>query len=242
MLTPPSDDRVATEHLLTQLHAIQLPDIDSSLLLSFLTIEFKLRQGDNSSAWGLVEQAAQSIHQDNFDVYSQVKLLSLKARILGQTGQPQRGFSLAMRAARIAHRSRLLPALWESLCTLASILLSLKEFEPVAEMIESIMPQVLESEDCDLAARAYSLLVDANMGIAGVLWSQGHSLPARKEFMNRALGYIDCAYDQFEEIEDVKGQCEMMAKKATVMHLSGDLVLANDYAAKYLDLKQMDER
>lgn len=100
------------------------------------------------------------------------------------------------------------------------------------------MPQVLEFEDCDLAARAYSLLVDANMGVAGVLWSQGQSLPARKVFMNRALGYIDCAYEQLEEIEDINGQREMMAKKATIMHLSGDLVLANDYASKYLDIKQ----
>jgi len=202
-------------------------------------MEFKLRQGDHSSAWNLVEQSAQSIHHDNFDIYSQVKLLCLKARILEKTGQPQRGFSLAMRAARIAHRSRLFPALWESLCILASVLLSLNEFQPVVEMIESIMPQILELEDSDLAARAYSLLVDANMGIAGVLWAQGQSLSARKEFVNRALGYIDYAYDQFEEIEDIKGQSEMMAKKATVMHLSGDLVLANDYASKYLDLKQM---
>jgi anaphase-promoting complex subunit 5 len=30
-----------------------------------------------------------------------------------------------------------------------------------------------------------------------------------------------------------------MAKKATVMHLSGDLVLANDYASKYLDLRKL---
>lgn len=143
-----------------------------------------------------------------------------------------------MRAANIAHRSKILPALWESLCALAGVLLSLREFDAVSEMIESIMPQILEVEDCDLAARAYSLLVDANMGVAGNLWSEGQSLPARKEFMNRALGYIDAAYDQFEDIEDIKGQCEMMAKRATMMHLSGDLVLANDYASKYLDLKK----
>lgn len=171
-------------------------------------------------------------------MYSQIKLLCLKGRILGKTGQPQRGFSLAMRAASIAHRSKLLPALWEALCVLAGVLLSLREFEAVSEMIESIMPQILEGEDCDLAARAYSLLVDANMGIAGYLWSEGQSQPGREEYMNRALGYIDCAYDEYEEIEDIKGQCEMMAKKATLMHLFGDLVIANDYASKYLDLKQ----
>ena len=32
------------------------------------------------------------------------------------------------------------------------------------------MPQILESDDYALIAQAYSLLVDANMGIAGELW------------------------------------------------------------------------
>lgn len=229
---------MATEHLLSQLQGIQLPDMEITSLISFLSIEFKIRQGDYAGAWELVEKTAQSTHQDNFDLYSQVKLLCLKTRILINTGEPQRGFSLAMRAASIAHRSKMLPPLWESLCALGDVLLGLREFEAVSEMIESIMPQILEMEDCELAARAYSLLVDANMGIAGNLWSEGQSLPARKEYMNCALGYIDCAYDQFEEIEDIKGQCEMMAKKATMMYLSGDLVIANDYASKYLDLKK----
>ncbi|RHZ43167.1 uncharacterized protein CDV56_100624 [Aspergillus thermomutatus] len=104
------------------------------------------------------------------------------------------------------------------------------------------MPQVLQADDCDLAARAYLLLVDANMGMAGKLWSQGQDTPTKKEHIDRALGYLDCAYEQYEEIEDIKGQCEMMAKKATVMHLTGDLVLANDYAAKYLDLQKLSKK
>ncbi|EAW09212.1 putative anaphase-promoting complex subunit Apc5 [Aspergillus clavatus NRRL 1] len=233
------DDKVAADHLLSQLEAIQLPGNDASLLLSFLSIKYKIRQGDYGRALEIVEQTAQSIHQDNFDIYSQVRLLCFKARIFQKTGNPQRGFSLAMRAASIAHRSRLLPGLWEAICVLGGVLLSLREFEAVHEMIESIMPQVLETDDCDLTAQAYSLLVDANMGMAGKLWSQGQNTPAKTEYMNRALGYLDCAYDQYEEIEDIKGQCEMMAKKATVMHLTGDLVLANDYAAKYLDLQKL---
>ncbi|GIJ87257.1 anaphase-promoting complex subunit 5 [Aspergillus pseudoviridinutans] len=236
------DDKVAADYLLSQLQAIQLPDNDASLLLSFLSIEHKIRQGDYGRALEIVEQTAQSMHQDNFDIHSQVKLLCFKARIFEKTGHPQRGFSLAMRAASIAHRSRLFPGLWEAICVLGGVLLSLREFEAVNEMVESIMPQVLETDDCDLAARAYSLLVDANMGMAGKVWSQGQDTPAKKEHMNRALGYLDCAYDQYEEIEDIKGQCEMMAKKATVMHLTGDLVLANDYAAKYLDLEKSSEK
>lgn len=51
---------------------------------------------------------------------------------------------------------------------------------------------------------------------------------------------IECADQctEFSHIKDIQGQCDMMAKKATIMHLVGDLVLANDYAAKYLDLKR----
>ncbi|KAF5014359.1 hypothetical protein F66182_14682, partial [Fusarium sp. NRRL 66182] len=183
------------------------------------------------------------------------RLLCFKARILEKTGLPQRGFSLAMRAASIAHRCRVLPGLWEAIGVLATVLLSMHEFEAAAEMMESIMPQVLELDDRYLTARSYSILVDANMGLAGEASSPTPSfspdddddeeamskLPdplKKKEHITRALAYIDCSYDEYEAIEDLLGQCEMMAKKATVMHLSGDLVLANDYAAKYLDLRK----
>ncbi|KAL4922174.1 anaphase-promoting complex subunit 5-domain-containing protein [Aspergillus aurantiobrunneus] len=232
-----NDDQIGAGYLLSQLQAIDLPDSDLSFLLSFLSVESMIRKADYAHALELIEKTAQSIHQDNFDIQPQVKLLCLKARIFEKIGQPQRGFSAAMRAANIAYRSRLLPGLWEAICALGRVLLSLKEFDAASVMIESIMPQVLETSDCDLAACAYSLLVDANMGIAGKLWSEGKNTPTKKEYMNRALGYLDCAYDQYEEIEDIRGQCEMMAKKATVMHLTGDSVLANDYAAKYLDLR-----
>ncbi|OJJ43409.1 hypothetical protein ASPZODRAFT_136263 [Penicilliopsis zonata CBS 506.65] len=233
------DDKVAAEHLLTQLQSIQVPDNDLSLLLVFLTIEYVIRSGDYGRALKLLEKSVQAMQPETFDVNSQVKLLCLKARIFEKSGQPQRGFSLAMRAANIAYRSRLLPGLWEAITVLAGVLLSLREFEATNEMVESIMPQVLEFEDCDLAARAYSLLVDANMGMAGTLRRQTKAdSPACKEYMTRAMGYADCAYDQYEQLEDIRGQCEIMAKKATLMHLTADRVLANDYAAKYLDLRK----
>lgn len=201
------------------------------------------------------------MHQENFDVLAQIRLLCFKARILEKTGLPQRGFSLAMRAASIAHRCRVLPGLWEAIGVLATVLLSMREFEAAAEMMESIMPQVLEFDDRYLTARSYSILVDANMGLAGEASSPTPSFSPdddddeeavnkvpdplkKKEYITRALAYIDCSYDEYEAIEDLLGQCEMMAKKATVMHLSGDLVLANDYASKYLDLRKqtMSER
>lgn len=225
---------------MSQLQAIQLLEFDMRLLLAFLVIEYTIRRGDYGRALQMVEQTAHSVQPENFDIHSQVKILCLKARILESSGNAERGFSLAMRAVSIAHRSKILFDLWEAMCTLASVLLSLHEFDASVELLESIMPQILESEDCSLVARAYSLLVDANMGVAGELWTRlgKDSASVRNEYVNRAIGYIDPAYDAFEEIEDMLGQTEMMAKKATVMHLTGDPVLANDYAAKYLDLRR----
>lgn len=235
------DNKAAVDHLLAQLAAVQLPENDFYFLLSYLHMGYLTRIGNYGEALRIVEQAAGFMPPENFDVQGQVKLLCLKARIFEQIGQPRRGFSVSMRAASIAYRSRMLPLLWEALIALARVLLSLNEFEAAGEMIEFVMPQILESEDCELAARAYSVLVDVNMGIAGNLWLRKSDTPVWKEHITRATSCIDCAYDQYEKIEDVRGQCEMMAKKATVMHLTGDRILANDYAAKYLDLRKQAE-
>lgn len=165
----------------------------------------------------------------------QVQLLNLKARVLQQTDQPEASFSIVMRAASIAYRSRVLPGLWEALGNLSVILMAFGEFEATADILESIMPQVLEGEDCMLAARIYSLLVDANMGLAG---RNKQDAIRHKEYIARALEFIDAAFEEYSKVQNVQGQCEMTSKKATLMHLTGDLALANDYAAKYLDLKR----
>lgn len=223
---------------MSQLYSIQLPDVDLSNNICLLEVDFSNRKGDYGRSLQLVENAAQPVQEENFDILTQVKLLCLKVHLLIKTGQPHRGLSLAIRAASIAHRSRVLAGFWEALGAVASVLLCLEEFEACAEIMESIIPQVLETEDCELAARSYSLLADANMGIAGKLSRDRHGDPARKDCITCALEYLHSACDNFEDIEDISGQCETVAKKATIMHLSGDLVLANDYAAKYLDLRR----
>ncbi|KAL2370215.1 hypothetical protein RJZ57_005358 [Blastomyces gilchristii] len=234
------DDKLAAEHLIPQLRACSPPDAELVLTLSLLEVDFLMRKGDYTAALEIIERNAQSMRQENFDVATQVKILVAKARIFDQTNQPERGFSLAMRAANVAHRSRYLPGLWEAIGVLSVILMTFKEFGAALEILESIVPQVHECEDAYLTARTYSLLADADMGLAGQvqMQSQGRDKVRQKEHMARAVEFIDCAFEEFSNVEDVQGQCEMMAKKATVMYLSGDFVLANDYAAKYLDLKK----
>ena len=181
----------------------------------------------------LLEARATKFDEDRVDVYQRVKLMTLKARIYEKVGIPQKGFSVALRAASVAHQAQLLPPLWEAVGSVSAVLNSLKNFDAVIEIVDSIMPRVLECEDCSLAAQSFSLLADAHVGKAGQVKADTIQ---RKEQLTKALESIGRSFDEYSKIEDIKGQCEMLAKKATIMHLNGDPVLANDCAAQYLSI------
>lgn len=200
-----------------------------------LEMDLLIRRGDYSKAMEMLEELATKFNEEEADTYQRVKLMILKAQIYEKSGLPQKGFSVALRAASLAHRARLLPALWEAVGRVSAVLISLKEFSAAVKLLESIMPQVLECEDCNLSAQTFALLADAHVGMAGQ--AKAETLQ-RKEQLTKALERIERSFDEFSRIEDVRGQCEMMAKKATIMHLNGDPVLANDCAAKYLDIKR----
>jgi anaphase-promoting complex subunit 5 len=118
---------------------------------------------------------------------------------------------------------------------IANVLTSLSEFHASAQILIAIIPRALECENCSLNAQLYSFLVDAYMGIAGQ--AEGGSLK-RRECLTQCLEFIDRSFSEYSALEDIKGQCEMMAKKATIMTVLGDRVQANDYAGAYLDLKK----
>lgn len=203
--------------------------------MSTLEIDLRLRRCDYSAAMDLLENLATRMDNCETDVLQRVKIMILKARIYDNAGIAQKGFSVALRAASLAHKAQVLPALWEAIGAISRVLISMREFEAAVRLMESIMPQVLECEDCNLAAQSFSHLADALMGLAGD--ANAESLQ-RKERLTKALEHIDRSFDEFSRIEDVRGQCQMMAKRATIMHLNGDPVLANDCAAKYLDIKK----
>ena len=200
-----------------------------------MEIDLHIRRQDYTAAVELVEILSKKLSEHEADVFQRVKLMILKARIFDKAGTPQKGFSLALRAANIAHKASLLPILWEAVGAVSRVLISVKEFEAAARLMESIIPQVLECEDCNLAGHSFLTLADAYVGQAGE--AKAESLQC-KERLNKALEYVDRSFDEFSRVEDVKGQCEMLAKKATIMHLNGDPVLANDYASQYLDIKK----
>jgi anaphase-promoting complex subunit 5 len=105
-------------------------------------------------------------------------------------------------------------------------------------MLLAILPRALESESSILAAQLYATLADANMGLAG---TTGLSTNRKSEYMTKGLRAVEKAFDHYSNVEDTNRQCEMMAKKAMIMKLSGEMGLAADYAAAYVALRKTAE-
>ena len=203
-------------------------------------INLLIRRKDYAKAMNHVETLAAQLEEDDADIHQRAKVMIIKARIHERAGTAQKGFSLAVRAATLAHRAHLLPILWEAIGCICGVLHSLDEFQGSLQMLENIMPQLLESGDCDLSARSYSLIADAQVGLAGLMTQETLQ---RKERLTRGLESLDMAFGEFAKLQDVGGQCEVLAKKASILQFNGDRVLANDCASQYLSIRKsaMDE-
>lgn len=225
------------EQFLSQLVQCNESETDSDLAfeINLLQIDCYVRRTDFSSALAKIEGMAAKMKEDGDDINLRVKLLTMKALLQDKAGRPQKGFSVAVRAASIAWRARLIPSLWAAMGAVANILTSLGEFHASSQILVSIIPRALECENCSLNAQLYSFLVDAYMGMAGIAETGS---PKRTENLTQCLEFIDRAFHEYSSIEDIVGQCEMRAKKATIMRVLGDHIQANDYASSYLALKK----
>ncbi|KFG83437.1 anaphase-promoting complex protein [Metarhizium anisopliae] len=228
------------EELLRQLLQSNSDDLepDMAFIIDSLHIDCLIRRGDLQKAFQKVEGLICKLRDENKDIALRVKLLLMKVALLDKCGRPQRAFSTAVRATNIAWRARLIPCLWQAIGALSNILVSLGEFEAAIQLLIAVLPRALECESSSLSAQLYSFLADANMGMAGNMPAKSSK---RTEHMTRALSAVQKAFDHYSAIEDIKGQCEMMAKKAMIMKLTGEVALAADYAAAYVELQRTAE-
>ncbi|KAM0135707.1 hypothetical protein ACHAP3_004802 [Botrytis cinerea] len=225
------------DHILTQLLQCDGLEADSDLSfeISTLHIDYLVRRADFGVALSKLEQLASSLKEHGDDINLRVKILTMKAFLQSRTGRPEKGFSVAVRAASIAWRARLMPALWAAMGAVANILVALSEFQAACQIVTAIIPRALECENCSLSAQLYSCLAESFMGLAG---QAAAGDPRRTENLTKSLEFLDRAFKEFCAIGDINGQCESRAKKAMVMMAMGDKTLANDYASSFLDLEQ----
>lgn len=232
------------EQILGQLLQSKADDLepDMAFMVDTMHIECLTRRGDLQAALEKVENMTSILRADNRDVAFRIRLYLIKISLLEKCGRPHRAFSTAMRAANIAFQARIIPSLWSAIGALSVILISMDEFEAAVELLIAILPRSLECDMAYLIAQLYSHLVDANMGLAGkqhIGESPGESCHSKRlEYLKRASVAAQKSFEYFAAVEDINCQCEMMAKKATIIRLLGEKALAADYAASYMALRK----
>jgi anaphase-promoting complex subunit 5 len=182
----------AAEQLLNQLSALSFLEPEIATEVIFERIDLSVRRRDYAAALDTIEELFKNQKKYNGDILFRVRLMMLKATVLSKCGRAERGFSVALRAATLAWRGKLLGALWEAVGTLANVLIHLREYAPAIELIEAILPQVLEMDDAYLSARCFSWLADGYTGLAGASRDEAKK---RNEGLNKALECVKGAFD-----------------------------------------------
>lgn len=89
-----------------------------------------------------ISALSQSLKSDNADILQRVSVLLMQADLWRKVGKPERGFSVALRAASVSFRSRLGPGLWSAVGLVANILNELGECASARRLLEGVLPQV----------------------------------------------------------------------------------------------------
>lgn len=221
--------------LLQQLLCNRGGDSDLTFEINLLNIDAMVRREDFSNALRLVEELASELKDQGDDMFFRTRLLLLKALLFEKIGRPQRGFSIAVRAASIAWRARLLPLLWHAMGAVATILSSLREFDAAGDILHSVLPRAFECGDSALMGQLFLWQTDAFIGMAG---KAGTNIGKKREYLTKALETADRSFEEWTSVEDVNGMVEMTAKKAVILRVLGERQLSNDYAAKSEELRR----
>ncbi|KAF2856573.1 hypothetical protein T440DRAFT_3157 [Plenodomus tracheiphilus IPT5] len=219
-------------------------DPELSFLQHDMYIDYLISRGSYSKAFSAISALAQSLKEDNADTLQRVSVLLMKAALFARIGEPERGFSVALRAASVSYRARLMPSLWNSVGLLGNILNSLGECASARRLVEGVLPQALEGSDNLLVGTLYSHLADSYMGLAGpesssnpkkapATPSSPRTTRSRAASIAKADSYIDRAREYYKKCEYLDGECEQLMKKAIIAKLRGDEKLAEEWAQNH---------
>jgi len=197
-------------------------------------VELLTRRGDLPAAFAEVERLLAENRAGDGDVALRARLLLAKAHLYDVAGRPARGFSLAMRAAGLARRARVLPLLWQAVGSVANVLTGLGEFAAAASLLRPAIPRCIECGAWFMVAQLCSWLADAHVGRAG---AEPSGSAARALAMAAAATALRDAFDYYARVGDVGKQCETRAKQAALARALGDDDMVESFSAHYLRLK-----
>ncbi|KAI4713329.1 hypothetical protein J4E89_002309 [Alternaria sp. Ai002NY15] len=249
-------DWSTSTHLLETLKPTASPstptlDPELSFLQHDTYIEYLISTSQFPLAYQCISLLAQSLKEDNADIQQRVSVLLMQAELWRKAGKPERGFSVALRAASVSFRARLASSLWSAVGCLGAILNTLGECREARRLVETVLPQALEGADTMLTGTLYSHLADSYMGLANptaltVSTSNAGSHPPstprageltsnrfRVANIAKAELYVDRARECFQKAAYLDGECEQLMKKAIIAKLRGDEKVAEEWAMRH---------
>ncbi|KAH6620145.1 anaphase-promoting complex subunit 5-domain-containing protein [Boeremia exigua] len=206
-------------------------DPELHFLLSEAYIDFLVSKGDYAAAFTAISSLAESLKEDNADILQRISVLLMKADLFRRAGKPEHGFSVALRAASVAYKAKLMPSLWTAVGLLANILNNLGECASAKRLLEAVLPHSLENGDNMLSGTLYSHLGDSFMGLADPAKATEPRL--QTSYIAKAELYIDRARDCFKKSSYLDGECEQLMKKAIIAKLRGDEKLAEEWSQNH---------
>lgn len=135
-------DWAACEEYLTSLNPDSSTDPELSFLLTEARIDYLISRCLYEDAFAVIEKQAISLRDEGADIMQRVTMLLLKATLFAKLGSPERGFSVALRAASVAFKARLMPCLWTAVGLLGNILNSIGEYNAATRLLHAVIPQV----------------------------------------------------------------------------------------------------
>ncbi|KAF2021731.1 hypothetical protein BU24DRAFT_362512, partial [Aaosphaeria arxii CBS 175.79] len=206
-------------------------DPELAYVLAEAQIDYLISRGYYDQAFAMIEDTVTSLREEGADIIMRVNMLIAKATLFAKVGSPQRGFSIALRAANVAFKARLMPALWKAVGLLCNVLNSIGEYQAAMRLLHAVIPQSLENSDSMLIGTLYSNIADSYMGLAGL--DDPSSANGSRSYaanISRADLYLDRARDYFKKVEDIEYECEQLMKKAFIAKLRGDEKVADEWA------------
>lgn len=205
---------------LSSLQGQPILDQDVKFELDMMQIDLLLKEQNTKPAFEKVVELdlEQQTHfsiagTTDLDITHRVRLMIKKAELWHAISKPEHGFSVALRACSLAYRTKSLAVLWEAAAVLSRVLNAMGEHEAAFQLLEVVIPRVLELEDPFLAARCWSIRVDSHVGIAN---KRGKGSTARYDLLTKACEGCDRAAESYERVGNVGGQADMMSKKSLI--------------------------
>lgn len=225
----------AADVLLSELLQIGPENLEPDMVfvVDAMNIEALVRRRNFGAALLEVNRIMSELREGNRDIALLVRMLLAKAHLFDRSGRTEKGFAMAMRAASMAWRARLVALLWQAVGAAANVLNSLGEFAAAEQLLVAVLPRCLETDLVFTAGTLYSLLADARMGMIGAM-KDCSAVPERDRMLAKVHRALDSAINCFSAVEDADMRREVLAKKAMLFRVEGHSEEAETCEEAYL--------